>query len=72
MFYDSIKCNQKYLSHSKKEGKDQKSIQTSTTPDLQCLFSIHLAKLLIGHLTFYASFESKILLCNIHATINQP
>ena len=34
----------------------------------QCL---HLAKFLIGHLTFYASFESKILLYKIHASINQ-
>ena len=36
------------------------------------LTCIHLAKFLIGHLAFYASFESKIRLCKIHGSINQP
>ena len=33
---------------------------------------VHLAKFLIGHLTFYASFENNVRLCKIYASINQP
>ena len=32
----------------------------------------HSAKFLIGQLTFYASFESKIRLNKIHTSLNKP
>ena len=44
-------------------------------PDVLCKYQnsvINSAKFLIGHPTFYASFESKSRLNKIHASINKP